>query len=228
LLRSSRHHLSADVNVYEPGSVPDAYSRGSTTAWNNTWRHIYDQFAPAILAYARRGGLNDYSAEDVLQEVMTTLIRCQHSQTAGYNSSQGSFQAWLWGVIRNRVRSVRRQDQKHQTTSSIPQTAFDETGPGLSKSLQTADCFERSEEEQWQRALLAAAMRRVQQRVTARNFEIYQALLKETTTSKELAELYQMEPNAVYAVKHRCEQILLCEAQAIRETWEHLERPPCA
>ena len=224
----SRSRPLANLNVNEPQSVPDSYSPGSTTTWNNTWRHIYEQFAPAILAYARRGGLNAHSAEDVLQEVMTTLIRCQHGRAAGYNSSYGSFQAWLWGVIRNRVRSVRRQDQKHKTTSPIPQTASDEAGAGLPKSPQAADSFERTEEEQWQRALLAAAMRRMQQRVTARNFEIYQALLKETATSRELAKIHQLKPNAVYAVKHRCEEILLCEARTIRESWDQLGRPPSA
>src|SRR5215510_13023091 len=93
-------------------SVPGPYVPGATANWNNSWRQLYDQFGPAILAYARRAGLNAHSAEDALQEVMTTVIRCQHQLAGAYDPRRGSFQAWFWGVIRNRVRSVRRADQK--------------------------------------------------------------------------------------------------------------------
>src|SRR6185369_6606256 len=75
--------------------------------------------AQAILAYAKRSGLNDHSAEDALQEVMTTLIRCQHGQEPTWDRRAGSFQAWLWGVIRNRVRSVRRKDGKEPAMSPL-------------------------------------------------------------------------------------------------------------
>src|SRR4051795_13351137 len=88
---------------------PKNYQPGETTAWNAAWCSIYEHFADAILVYAKRRGLDDHSAEDVLQEVMTTLIRCQHGQEAQRDKSAVSFQSWLWGVIRNRVSMMRRQ-----------------------------------------------------------------------------------------------------------------------
>ena len=36
----------------------------------------------------------------------------------------------------------------------------------------------------------------------------------------------RMNANAIYAVKHRCEEMLLCEARAIREAWEQLRLSP--
>ena len=192
------------------------------TSWNNTWRRIYDQFGQAILAYARRGGLNAHSAEDVLQEVMITLIRSQHHLAQGYNPRLGSFQAWLWGVIRNRVRSVRRQDQKQMPASDPARPGSEPTGLRLPNEPAASDDFEHAEEAHWQRALLAAAMRRMQQRVTSRNFTIYQALLQEKSNARELAARYRLEPNAIYAIKHRCEEILLSEACALRQAWERL------
>src|SRR5437773_4089050 len=148
-----------EPNEREPVPEPIAYTPGATTIWNSSWRQIYDHFAQAILAYARRQGLNDHSAEDVLQEVMTTLIRGQGGQAAGYDPNKGSFQGWLWSVIRNRVHSVRRKDRKEVVASPLPETCSEqEGGHGLPEIPQPPPDFAQMEEDAWQRTLLAAAM----------------------------------------------------------------------
>jgi len=159
---------------------PLRYSPGATTLWNQSWRQLYDHFGNAILAYGRRRGLNDHSAEDVLQEVMMTLIRSQHGQAGNYDPQAGTYQAWLWGVIRNRVRSVRRKDQKEEVLPPLGET--DSNGgeaPALPEIPQPAPDFERTEEDQWKQALLAGALRKMQARVAPENFKIYTALLEE-------------------------------------------------
>ncbi len=175
------------------------------------------------MAYARQSGLNDHFAEDVLQEVMTTVIRSQHRQEASYDHGAGSFQAWLWGVIRNRVRSVRREDHREPSFSPIETRGADEeTRQPLPEEPQTLPDFEGMDEDQWQHALLTAALRKVQKQVTAENFAIYTALLEEKATVEELGRRYGKTPNAIYAVKHRCGRTLVSEARAIRQAWDGL------
>jgi len=204
--------------------MPAPYVPGSTTLWNQNWRSVYDHFGPAILAYARRSGLSEHSAEDVLQEVMTTLIRCECGQAAAYRAGTSPFQGWLWGLIRNRVRSIRRQDQREGVT---PPMAFVRgEAPGLPEPAEPPANLELKEEQAWQQALLTAAMRKMQQRVTKRNFTIYAALLEEKAKPKQLAAPYKLQPNAIYAAKHRCEEILVAEARLLRERWEQLGRTP--
>ena len=206
---------------------PVAYAPGNTTIWNVSWRRIYDHFANAILAYACRRGLNEHSAQDVLQEVMATLIRCQHGQEAGYDRKGGAFQAWLWGVIKNRVRSVRRKDDKEEPASPIRHTGEDEDDPAaLPEVPQPPPDFAQMDEDEWHRALLAAALRKVQERVTPENFAIYTALLEEKATPEELAKTYGKETNAIYAVKHRCEKKVITVARAMREAWAALRQSP--
>jgi RNA polymerase sigma factor (sigma-70 family) len=215
--------MSPDPDALEP--IP--YTPGSTTLWNNSWRHIYDHFANAIVVYACRRGLNEHSAQDVLQEVMATLIRCQHGQEAGYDRKGGAFQAWLWGVIKNRVRSVRRKDDKEEPASPLRNTgAEEEDRAALPETPQPPPDFEKMEEDEWQRALLAAALRKVQERVTPENFAIYTALLEEKASSEQLAQTYNKEPNAIYAVKHRCEKMVITEARTIRDAWAALRQQP--
>ncbi|MGA2248760.1 MAG: sigma-70 family RNA polymerase sigma factor [Verrucomicrobiota bacterium] len=200
---------------------PVPYQPGATTSWNQSWRQLYDHFANAIVAYARQGGLNDHSAQDVLQEVMMTLIRCQQGQ-AGYDPQAGTFQSWLWGIIRNRVRSVRRKDHKEEVLPCSSGRDPEELPQSLPEPSQPPCDFGQKEEDQWQQALLAAALRRVQARVSPENFKIYVALLEERATVEDLAVTYGKKPNAIYAVKHRCEEIFRVEARSIRSAWEQL------
>jgi RNA polymerase sigma factor (sigma-70 family) len=210
-----------DSSVDELNPLP--YAPGATTLWNNSWRRIYDQFGNAILAFARRRGLNDHSAEDVLQEVMVALIRCQLQPANAYNPNAGSFQAWLWGIIRNRVRSVRRKDDKEEVLpASASAASTEQVVRSLPEGAQPPHDFEQSEEAQWQHALFAAALRKVEARVTPENFSIFAALLEERATIEELALTHAKKPNAIYALKHRCEEMLLVEARALRAAWEEL------
>jgi RNA polymerase sigma factor (sigma-70 family) len=214
-------------SVNQPPPEPATYAPGRTTAWNNRWRDIYEHFAQAILAFAKRSGLNDHSAEDALQEVMTTLIRCQHGQEPAWDRQAGSFQAWLWGVIRNRVRSVRRKDAREQPASPLPPLdPAERSGAALPEVSQPPPDFAGSDEERWQQALLAAALRKVQQRVTPDNFAIYKALLEEQATPEGLGQTYGKPANAIYAVKHRCEKMLVAEAKQLHAEWEHLRSLP--
>jgi RNA polymerase sigma factor (sigma-70 family) len=217
-----------EVKLEEPLSAPLPYAPGGTTLWNNSWRQIYDHFGQAVLAYARRCGLDDHSSEDVLQEVMTTLIRCQYGQEPGHEANQGSFQAWLWGVIKNRVRSVRRKGEKVKILPSS--TELDDTegtrGQRLPEVIEPPPDFAQNEEEEWQRALLAAALKKVRERISPKNFSIYTALLSEQASAAELAERHGMKANAVHQVKARCEQMILCEARAIQQAWQQLGAPP--
>jgi len=80
--------------------------------------------------------------------------------------------------------------------------------------------FEEREDGQWQHALLTAALRKVQERVTRENFAIYTALLWEKATVEELGRRHGKEPNAIYAVKHRCEKTLASEVRALRQAWK--------
>jgi len=202
---------------------PSPYTPGATTVWNNSWRQIYDQFGTAILAYARRRGLNDHSAHDVLQEVMVAVIRCQLQAESAYDPTAGAFQAWLWGIIRNRVRSIRRADGRQDIRSPLaPSDAAGDLEPALPELSQPPADLADTEEEHWRRALIAAALHKVQARATAKNFAIYAALLGERATVKELSATYRKKPNAIYAIKHRYDAIFLVEARAIRTAWENM------
>jgi DNA-directed RNA polymerase specialized sigma24 family protein len=152
---------------------------------------------------------------------MITLLRSHHVQTAGYDSRQGSFESWFWGVVRNRVKAERRRHNKEILIAPVQSTR---DGNSIEASPVTTqepvDCGE-VEFEQERHAVWVAALQRVRQRVKRENFEIYVALLEQSSTPEALARRYGKTVNNVYAIKHRCDNLLLKEARSIRGNQGH-------
>lgn len=65
------------------------------------WTQFVEIYAPLIHQYARRRGLQEADAADLVQEVLQTV-----SKTASrfeYDPERGSFRGWLFTVTRNRL-----------------------------------------------------------------------------------------------------------------------------
>jgi RNA polymerase sigma factor (sigma-70 family) len=205
---------------------PIVYVPGQTTRWNASWRELYDKLGDVILLYARQGGLNEHSAQDVLQEVMVTVMCAQRGEAAGYDPAKGSFRKWLKGVVRNRIRSVRRRDQRENPLPPPGSSSDDEHGPTLPEVPQLPDDIEDMDERHWQRAILAAALQRVRDRVNPENFAIFMALLEEKASPEQLAKVYGKKTNNIYRIKNSCQTMLAAEARVIQEVWGYLRRIP--
>ena len=193
------------------------YVQGHTRTWNDSWQRLYSAWSEVIIAFCLRQGLNHQSAQNVCQESMLTMLRSYQGQAAGYDSRQGSFQAWLWGIVRNRVKAERRRHNKEKLLAPMQETR--DGGPcGLPAELAEAPTdFAGAEIQQERQALWVAALQRVRQRVKSENFEIYAALLEQSSSPEALAREHGKTVNNIYAIKHRCDEFLIKEARAINQ-----------
>jgi len=214
----------AEPDSAQESFEPLTYVSGRTTLWNSSWRRIYEHFGYAIVAYARGKGLNDQSAHDVLQEVMVTILRCKNGNAASYDKKKGSFQGWIWGVIRNRVRSVRRQLGKEELTNPLPSDdrEIERQTKSILEIAQSPPDFAEMDQEGWERAILEAAVQRVRAKAPHEKFTIFTALLAEKASPAELAQQYGETRNNIDAIKHRYKKMAIKEAKAIRAEWEQL------
>jgi DNA-directed RNA polymerase specialized sigma24 family protein len=196
---------------------PVPYVQGHTRTWNDSWQRLYSAWNEVIVAFCLRQGLNHQSAQNVCQESMITLLRSYRGQAAGYDSRQGSFESWLWGVVRNRVKAERRRHTKEILIAPVQGSRDDERVESLVPALtQPPVDFANAEAEQERQAVWVAALQRVRQRVKPETFAIYAALLEQSSAPDELARKYGKTVNNIYAMKHRCDELLLTEAQSIR------------
>lgn len=64
-------------------------------------------FTPLVYGWARRGGLNDSDAADVVQEVSQAVA--SHVHDFQRDHSQGSFRGWVRSITRNCIRQHYRR-----------------------------------------------------------------------------------------------------------------------
>jgi RNA polymerase sigma-70 factor (ECF subfamily) len=74
------------------------------------WEQFADIYAPLVYSWARRGGLRDNDAADLVQEVFRTVAT--KIDDFGVGRDQPSFRGWLWAITRNRLRLFYRQLEK--------------------------------------------------------------------------------------------------------------------
>ena len=63
------------------------------------WSDFIDLYSPVIYGFARRQGLQDADAADLVQEVLRSVAR----SIPKYDRQKGRFRNWLMAVVRNRL-----------------------------------------------------------------------------------------------------------------------------
>lgn len=178
------------------------------------WEEFYDTYWRLIYAVARKAGLSDAEAHDVVQETAISVAR----SIGRYRSDAGSFKAWLLQLTRWRIiDQLRKRSPAEMNRFSSAQTARstatldripDPAGPTLDSVWG----------DEWERTLLNAAMHRLKSKVSAKHFQIFDcAVLKRWPPGKVASEL-GVNIAQVYLVKHRLAALLKKEVAALEKT----------
>jgi RNA polymerase sigma-70 factor (ECF subfamily) len=74
-----------------------------------SWQRFADLYHPLLRGQLRRHGLQAADVDDLVQEVMTVLMKeVPHFQ---HNGRKGAFRTWLRGITVNRLRELWRQEK---------------------------------------------------------------------------------------------------------------------
>lgn len=106
------------------GAEPVADSRAAGGA---AFDRVYDEFFDFVYRNARRLGVPESAADDVVQEVFLVL----HRRLRDYDGRAG-MQSWVYGILANTVRDYRRSFRRKQAPLVV--TEHDEEwGPASSR-----------------------------------------------------------------------------------------------
>lgn len=176
------------------------------------WQEFFDTYWRLIYGVARKAGLSDAEAQDVVQETVVGVAKNIHR----YDKEAGSFKSWMLQLTRWRIVDQIRK----RSPADGPQNA-DETGRDTAVIDRIPDpqgaSFDDCWEEEWKRSMLETAVERVKRRVNARHFQIFDcSVLKRWPPSKVAAEL-RISIAQVYLVKHRVAGLLKKEIAKLDE-----------
>ncbi len=120
----------------------------------DAWQQFIKLYAPLVYGFARRRGLQDADAADLMQEVLRSVATA--AERLDYDPKRGTFRAWLFTVTRSKLYNLLDGQRRHVR------------GTGDSAALQRLDEQVSREgdgeavwEKEYQTRLAAVAMERV-------------------------------------------------------------------
>ncbi len=154
------------------------------------WERFVELYAPLLYDWARRRGLQESDAADLIQEVFTLLL--QKLPEFSYDR-HGSFRAWLRTVTLNKWRELQRRRAP---------TPLDAQGPVLS-ALTDPEPADPFWEVEYQRHLVGRVLELIRTEFQPVTWQAFWACVVAGRPAADVAREHGISLNAVYLAKSR-------------------------
>jgi RNA polymerase sigma-70 factor (ECF subfamily) len=169
-----------------PVSLLERLRRGDDAV--AAWPQFVHLYTPLLFAWARRAGLSEIDAADLIQDVLTTIL--QELPHFEYQPGK-SFRAWLRTVLLNRWRTL----QRRRSPLSVPPEQL----AGL-PAIADPDLPGEAEER---RELVRRALALIQNDFAAPTWQAFRACVVQGRRPAEVAAELGLSVNAVYLARSR-------------------------
>ena len=179
---------------------------------HSAWQEFVKLYGPIIYGFARKRGLQDADAADLMQDVMRSV-----SAAIGrldYDRNQGTFRGWLFTITRNKIftflsaRRIRPQGSGDTTTNRLLE--------------QHADGEDGSQawELEYQRRVAALAMERVKGEFQESTWRAFWLTAVEGRAVGDVTRQVGLSAGAIYVAKSRVLARLKEEVETMRQEEE--------
>jgi RNA polymerase sigma factor (sigma-70 family) len=178
-----------------------------------SWRIFFDTYWKLIYTAARRAGLTEPEAEDVVQETVISVLKSMADFE--YRSTNGSFKSWLLKLTAWRI-----GDQLRRRKPQFEHRKDDETSTGTDTVERVPDPasldWQETWDTDWERNLLQVAIQRVKKRVDAKAYQVFDLLVFKEWQVLRVARALRVSRAQVYLIKHRVSKVLKDEVAQLR------------
>ncbi|QDU26490.1 ECF RNA polymerase sigma factor SigE [Anatilimnocola aggregata] len=172
------------------------------------WQEFARLYGPVIYGFARKRGLQDADAADLMQDVMRSV-----SSAIGrldYDRKQGTFRGWLFTITRNKIfnflsaRRIRPQGSGDTTTNKMLDSTPAETDG--------QDAWEL----EYQRRIAALAMDKIKSEFQESSWQAFWLTAVEGKSAGEVSKQIGLSTGAIYVAKSRVLARLKEEVETLR------------
>ena len=176
------------------------------------WQEFANLYGPVVYGFARKRGLQDADAADLMQDVLRSV-----SAAIGrldYDRNQGTFRGWLFTITRNKIfnflsaRRIRPQASGRTTTNRL----LDSQPDGSDSS----DAWEL----EYQRRLASLAMQRIKPEFQENTWRAFWLTAVEGKAAADVAKQVGISPGAIYVAKSRVLARLKEEVETLKQQEE--------
>ena len=179
------------------------------------WQRFFDAYWRLLYNVARRAGLGDAEAQDVVQETIIDVSR--QMPAFRYDKERGSFKSWLLVIVRRRIWDHFRRQQYKFGEKRLPRSeAFD---TALAETQGAPDrVLDQLWAEEWEEHLLNAALARLKEEAPPLQFQAFQLHVLKGLPVEEVTTRLGVKATAVYWAKYRLSRRLKAALQEVQNT----------
>jgi len=181
-----------------------------------SWRDFFNLYWGLLYSAAIKSGLNDSEAQDVVQDTIIQVAK----KIGGfrYDPMVDSFKGWLLYLTRKRIaleyRKRARDRIQPQAEAGEAETLIEGIPDPSGSDL---DAFW---EEEWARTMWEAALTRVKEQVTLKQFQLFDLYVIKERPAMEVAQALGVTVAQVYLAKHRISTQLKKELAQLKARFE--------
>jgi RNA polymerase sigma factor (sigma-70 family) len=185
---------------------------------HNGWREFFDTYWRLIYRVARQAGLDDATAQDVVQNTFIYLAR--RMPKFHYDPARGSFKSWLRRVTRSRISVFRRRAEAKEPP--LPELQLEEDDVSVWEAVPdpAGDALDEIWQREWEENLVKAALRRISPKVSAQQLMIFELAALGEVPLKQVARKLDVSLMQVYLARHRVGKLFKAEVMRMRRETE--------
>jgi RNA polymerase sigma-70 factor (ECF subfamily) len=172
------------------------------------WQEFVKLYGPVVYGFARKRGLQDADAADLMQDVMRSVSAA--IVRLDYDRNQGTFRGWLFTISRNKIFNF-------LSARKIRPQAAGDTGANRLLNSQPDD---RDSADTWemeyQRRLASLAMERIQREFQEKSWQAFWRTAVEGQSAGDVSKQIGMSAGAIYVAKSRVLARLKEEVEAMQ------------
>ena len=155
--------------------------------WDDTtsWKDFFDTYWKLIYGVARKAGLSDAEAQDVVQETIIAVAR--KMPEFNYDPAIGRFKGWLMQVTRWRIVDQIRKKQYEEAGKRLPRETPLSTCLMENQPDQSSFDLEAAWNEEWELHVREAALKKVRQSANPKQFQMFHLHVVKSIPAKEVA-----------------------------------------
>jgi len=200
------------------------------------WQEFAHDYAPLLYNVARKAGLTETEADEVVQEALISVVKkIREFKHAG---NRGSFRSWLyqqarWRIAdqfrsRGRSRKPERGNPPTLPAAGGAKVPIVEAGDGnevllpsypdqvVMRSDEVDTEFERLWDTEWEQHIRQTALERVKRKVSGRQYQLFDLHALQGLSVRATAEAAGTTLAAVYMAKSRVGRLVKKEVNALK------------
>jgi RNA polymerase sigma-70 factor (ECF subfamily) len=178
------------------------------------WQEFFDTYWKLIYSAARKSGLTDAEAQEVVQETVITVAK--KIDKLKYDPAIGSFKGWLLQITRWRI--VDQFRKREPGNMKRPHAADDRLTATIERlpDENIAD-LDAVWEAEWKENLFEAAIARAKKKVDHKQFQIFDCYVRKEWPAQKVADQLGVSVGQVYLARHRVSAVLKKEIKALEK-----------